>query len=197
MNPDISLWRRERHVVLWWLLGLVAALGLLGAVTRELGQQHLRDDAERTALRYADVVAATVPGLEAVFEAARRTRPDAGPAAPAAPGGRDLPLQAVRPRGPADAGLRRPRQHGAGAAASGPSIAEHQRPAHDNVQQIVLGGQNFIELKSGAGKPDRPPWYSEAYVPVLRDGRVIGVVEVYVDQTRADAGIRPSTAAWR
>ena len=66
------------------------------------------------------------------------------------------------------------------------------------MQQIVLGGQNFIELKSGAGKPDRPAWYSEAYVPVTRDGRVIGVIEVYVDQT-AGRGRHPvpNTAAWR
>ena len=68
MNHDSSLWRRERHVVLLWLLGLMAALALLGAVTRQLGQQHLRGDAEATALRYAEVVAATVPGLEAVFD---------------------------------------------------------------------------------------------------------------------------------
>ena len=189
MNHDSSLWRRERHVVLLWVLGLMAALALLGAVTRQLGQQHLRGDAEATARRYAEVVDATVPGLEAVFD------------------GRGA-------RGETLDQLRRLRQVGeifrfklfdrqgrqvlvsddldsmaAGAATLGPSIAEHRGAGNANVQQIVLGGQNFIELKSGAGKPDRPPWYSEAYVPVSRDGRVIGVIEVYVDQTQAEAGI--------
>ena len=189
MNHDSSLWRRERHVVLLWMLGLMAALALLGAVTRQLGQQHLRGDAEATARRYAEVVAATVPGLEAVFDGR---------------GARDETLDQ----------LRRLRQVGeifrfklfdrqgrqvlvsddlestaAGAATLGPSIAEHSGAGNANVQQIVLGGHNFIELKSGAGKADRPPWYSEAYVPVTRDGRVIGVIEVYVDQTQAEAGI--------
>jgi diguanylate cyclase (GGDEF)-like protein len=189
MNQDTSLWRRERHVVLLWMLGLLAALVLLGAVTRQLGQQHLRGDAEVTALRYAEVVAATVPALEDVFD------------------GRGA-------RGETLDQLRRLRQVGeifrfklfdrqgrqvlvsddldstaAGAATVGPSIAEHRGAGNANVQQIVLGGQNFIELKSGAGKPDRPAWYSEAYVPVIRDGHVIGVIEVYVDQTQAEAGI--------
>lgn len=50
------------------------------------------------------------------------------------------------------------------------------------VRELVLGGQPWIELKAGQDAT-RPPVYSEAYVPILRDGRVIGVVEVYVDQT--------------
>lgn len=189
MNPDVSLWRRERHVVLWWLLGLVAALGLLGAVTRELGQQHLRGDAEVTALRYAEVVAATVPGLHAVFDGGvlhgetldqlRRLRQV----------GEIFRFKLFDRQGRQVLVSDALQQADAGGAASGPSIAEHQGARNDNVQQIVLGGRNFIELKSGAGKPDRPLWYSEAYVPVQRDGRVIGVVEVYVDQTRAEAGI--------
>jgi diguanylate cyclase (GGDEF)-like protein len=189
MNEKPSLWRRERHVVLWWLLGLLVALALLGAVTRQLGQQHLRGDAEVTALRYAEVVAATVPGLSDLFD------------------GGSLHGQTLDQ-------LRRLRRVGEifrfklfdregrqvlvsddldkadpGASVRGPSIAEHQGQRNDNVQQIVLGGRNFIELKNGAGKADRPPWYSEAYVPVVRDGRVMGVIEVYVDQTRAEAGI--------
>ena len=175
--------------MLLWLAGLAAALLLLGQLTRSLGQQHLRDDAEATALRYADVVAATVPGLPALFE------------------GRGLQGETLEQ-------LRRLRQVGEifrfklfdregrqllvsddldralPTATAGQTIAQHQGSRNQNVQDIVLGGRNFVELKSGAGKPDRPPWYSEAYVPVQRDGKVIGVVEVYVDQTRAEAGIQ-------
>ncbi len=175
--------------MLWWLLGLLAALALLATVTRQLGQQHLRGDAEVTALRYAEVVAATVPGLDEVFEGA-------------APRGETLQqLRRLRQVGEIFRFKLFDRegrqllvsdvldQGGAADAPPGPSIAEHQGQRNVNVQQIVLGGSNFIELKSGAGKADRPPWYSEAYVPVLSDGRVMGVVEVYVDQTRAEAGI--------
>lgn len=170
MNPERSFWRREAPVVMMWLVGLLAALLLLGAVIRTLAQQHLRGDAETTALRYAEVVSATVPGLPGVFE------------------GRGLQGETLEQ-------LRRLRQVGEifrfklfdrdgrqvlvsddldraslPPIAAGPSIAEHQGARNQNVQAIVLGGRNFVELKSGAGKPDRPPWYSEAYVPVLRDG---------------------------
>ena len=189
MNPERSFWRREAPVVMLWLVGLLAALLLLAAVIRALSQQHLRGDAETTALRYAEVVSATVPGLPGVFE------------------GRGLQGETLEQ-------LRRLRQVGEifrfklfdrdgrqvlvsddldgvlpPPSAAGPSIAEHQGARNQNVQAIVLGGRNFVELKSGAGKPDRPAWYSEAYVPVQRDGQVIGVVEVYVDQTRSEAGI--------
>jgi diguanylate cyclase (GGDEF)-like protein len=50
------------------------------------------------------------------------------------------------------------------------------------VRELVLGGRPWIDLKAGQDAT-RPAVYSEAYVPLLKDGRVIGVVEVYVDQT--------------
>ena len=58
------------------------------------------------------------------------------------------------------------------------------------VGPIVLGGHSFIELKDGTGKPDRPPVYSEAYVPIRDGARVVGVVEVYVDQTARQASVQ-------
>jgi diguanylate cyclase (GGDEF)-like protein len=188
MNADVSLWRRERHLIVLWVFGLVAALLLLGAVTRQLAHQHLRGDAELTALRYAEVVEATVPAIDDVF------------AGHGADGQTLAQLDRLRRVGEIFRFKLFDRQgrqllvsddlgRGGGAAAPGPSISEHQGGRNENVQQIVLGGDSFVELKSGAGKPDRPAWYSEAYVPVKRDGRVIGVVEVYVDQTRAEAGI--------
>ena len=57
-------------MLLLWLLGLLASLALLGTVTRSLGQQHLRGDAETTALRYAHVVEATVPALDSLLAGA-------------------------------------------------------------------------------------------------------------------------------
>jgi diguanylate cyclase (GGDEF)-like protein len=67
-----------------------------------------------------------------------------------------------------------------------PTPAAPQRDAigHGNpkVRDLVLGGQPWIETKRGQDAT-RPAIYSEAYVPILREGRVIGVVEVYVDQT--------------
>ncbi len=71
MKTDRSSWRQEWRVLLLWLLALLAAFALLAAVTRALAQHHLQRDAEDIALRYADVVAATVPGLDALFAGQR------------------------------------------------------------------------------------------------------------------------------
>lgn len=50
------------------------------------------------------------------------------------------------------------------------------------VAKRLLAGGTHVEAARGA-PPHRPAFYAEAYVPVLRDGAVLGVVEVYVDQT--------------
>ena len=57
------------------------------------------------------------------------------------------------------------------------------------VRDLVLGGQPLVELKAGQDAT-RPRVYSEAYVPLQRDGRVIGVAEVYVDQTERARHVR-------
>ncbi|MBP0447398.1 EAL domain-containing protein [Roseomonas sp. SSH11] len=46
----------------------------------------------------------------------------------------------------------------------------------------ILRGEPLVETKKGV-PPNRPEYYSEAYVPLLQSGSVIGIVEVYVDQT--------------
>ncbi|MEE9589297.1 MAG: EAL domain-containing protein [Hyphomicrobiaceae bacterium] len=46
----------------------------------------------------------------------------------------------------------------------------------------ILKGQVHVVTKA-VQKPNRPPVYSEAYVPVVENGTVKGVVEVYVDLT--------------
>ena len=50
------------------------------------------------------------------------------------------------------------------------------------IAQRLLAGGTHVEAARGT-PPHRPAYYAEAYVPVRRDGAVIGVVEVYVDQT--------------
>lgn len=55
---------------------------------------------------------------------------------------------------------------------------------------VLTAGRPFTSVEDGSGKPDRPDVYVESYVPVLRDGRPIAIVEVYVDQTAKAAEIR-------
>lgn len=48
---------------------------------------------------------------------------------------------------------------------------------------VALSGGTFAKSLSGAGKADRPAYYSEAYAPVVKEGEVLGVTEVYLDQS--------------
>jgi diguanylate cyclase (GGDEF)-like protein len=58
------------------------------------------------------------------------------------------------------------------------SLGTHNPKAAD----VLASGRPHSEMKKGT-TPDRPPAYVEAYVPVLADGRLVAVTEVYVDQT--------------
>jgi len=51
-------------------------------------------------------------------------------------------------------------------------------------------GEPVIELEDGEGQDDRPRYYSEAYMPVIHDGALQGVIEVYVDLAEKAARYR-------
>jgi diguanylate cyclase (GGDEF)-like protein len=46
----------------------------------------------------------------------------------------------------------------------------------------IAGGEPLINVEEGEG-PDRPPFFAEAYLPVVVKGKTVAIVEVYVDQT--------------
>lgn len=58
----------------------------------------------------------------------------------------------------------------------------------DNAASVIQTGKGAVSLNDGRQKTNRPALYSEAYVPLeSTGGEVIGVVEVYVDQTATSA----------
>jgi diguanylate cyclase (GGDEF)-like protein len=72
--------------------------------------------------------------------------------------------------------------------------------AHNpEVAGAVLAGETVIEVKNGSEAAEegeeeeeelggeRPAFYSEAYVPVKLDGKVVGIMEAYVDQSAKGA----------
>ncbi len=63
---------------------------------------------------------------------------------------------------------------------SAEEFAEHTPEA----ARVVATGRAYFESGQGDGS-DRPLYYSEVYVPLFRDGRAIGTIEVYVDQTES------------
>lgn len=74
------------------------------------------------------------------------------------------------------------------------SVGSAQPDKHSAKAKTVFDtGQNIISIKDGTEKKDRPDVYVEAYVLAkAADGRKIGVVEVYVNQTYS-AGLARST----
>lgn len=53
-----------------------------------------------------------------------------------------------------------------------------------NAKKVIDTGQAIIEVEDGTQKQNRPDLYVEAYVPAVgAEGQVIGVVEVYIDET--------------
>ncbi|MGQ0485191.1 MAG: putative bifunctional diguanylate cyclase/phosphodiesterase [Hyphomicrobiales bacterium] len=57
-------------------------------------------------------------------------------------------------------------------------------PDEHNLRAVraIQMGEALVEVKEGT-PPHRPRRYGEAYVPVVRDGRLIAIAEVYVDRT--------------
>jgi diguanylate cyclase (GGDEF)-like protein len=174
---------KDRRPLVLWLFTLLAALAVVGGVMRAVAARVIARTAEDSALHYAQVLGAAVPGLPALMQQ-----------------GRIDPYTLDQLKGLRRVGAvfrfklydREGRQllvsddldRLATQPASGGSVlGDEHGEGSAVVKSLVLGGKNFIELKDGAGRPDRPASYSEAYVPLLRDGAVLGVVEVYVDQT--------------
>jgi diguanylate cyclase (GGDEF)-like protein len=68
-------------------------------------------------------------------------------------------------------------------------------PVHNpEAAEVVLEGHTEVEVEEGT-PPNRPAFYAEAYVPVSIDGRIIGIVEVYVDQSAKRAAFRARVAS--
>ena len=65
--------------------------------------------------------------------------------------------------------------------AAGPK-AEQLGTHNPSAAKVLGSGRAHSEMKTGRS-PDRPPVFVEAYVPVLSEGRLTAVTEVYVDQT--------------
>ncbi|NRF71102.1 EAL domain-containing protein [Aquincola sp. S2] len=172
-----------------WGAGLALVIALLAGVLRQAAQEQLERDTRHSALNWAHLAGSTVPDLEALFEGRG-----------VSPGARQQ-LERLRHASQVfrfklfdrrgilllvSDELDRDAASG-GPAAAGPRPDAYSAPA------AALAGSSLIVLKREQ-RPDRPAVYSEAYVPLLRDGRVLGIVEVYVDQVAQAASIERAFA---
>ncbi|MEO0363082.1 MAG: ATP-binding protein, partial [Pseudomonadota bacterium] len=77
------------------------------------------------------------------------------------------------------------------------SIAVEDLAEHNPDAAAVLStGKPVTFVEDGTEKANRPDVYVESYVPVRRGDAIVGVVEVYVDQTVDSAAIRASNRSF-
>lgn len=177
----------RRCAVLWFALALAAALSLLMA-GRTLSAAHIAASAERSAISYTRVIQAAVPGLRTLFE--QRT-PDPQTLA-----------QLARLRH-VDTVFRFKMFAADGAlllvsdqldepdfGADGRRLGDDHGTPKKEAAEVLTSGKAFVEFADGRDKPDRPDYYSEAYVPLTIGGETLGVIEVYVDQSALVADTR-------
>ncbi len=183
-----------------WVAGFVLAGFFLGWVIRAESERELRRGAQQTGVRWAQLARATVPDLPlallggGITPAAREQLQRLGRSGDVfrfklfdAAGRRvllsdDLAQPAALP----------PPSESDGIGHAGQDAAKLA------IRNQVLAGQihsDVIRKAVGEDRPDRPTVYSETYVPVMQGGKVLGVVEVYVDQADVAASIRQ--AVWR
>lgn len=66
------------------------------------------------------------------------------------------------------------------------NLSDHNAVAATVVQSLVP----YTDVKDGRDNPNRPDLYSETYLPLEKHGRIVGVMEIYFDQTATQADIR-------
>jgi PAS domain S-box-containing protein len=71
-------------------------------------------------------------------------------------------------------------------------LANNPDLAEDNWKALLVAntGRPYTQLQDGNDKEDRPDLYAETYVPVIRDGKLVAVVEVYIDETAEARAIK-------
>jgi signal transduction histidine kinase/CheY-like chemotaxis protein len=173
------------------LATLIAAAAFLALMAAGLGgflllnvttEQITRVHAERTALAWGDYVASNLARIEEIASGAEVNADERGF------------LQAARNIGDVflfklfdkSGRLRLVSDELGDRAAQGSRPTEHNQRA---LLAISRGGP-VTQIADGTEKPDRPDIYAESYIPVTRGGKLVGVAEVYVDQTTGASIIR-------
>jgi len=174
IKPGSKTLLRRATVPLWLAAAALALTAVVFGIGR-VAEEHLKTDAEHVALAWANFVGHAVPDADRIFagelpsEPARRQLEGLRTASNVfrfkffGPDGKLLLLS--------------------------DSLTEHPSPdsgggfSSPKAAQVAMGGANYIQFNDHGDGVKRPRIYSEAYVPMRRDGRLIGVVEVYVNQT--------------
>ena len=178
-----------------WVAGFVLAGFFLGWVIRAESGRELRRGAQQAGVRWAQLASATVPDLPLALSGGGIT-PAAREQLQRLAGGGVFRFKLFDA-----AGRRMLLSDDLAQAGALPAPSESDGIGHAAldaaklaIRNQVLAGQVHSEVIREA-RPGHPAVYSETYVPVMREGKVLGVVEVHVDQADLADSIRQ--AVWR
>jgi diguanylate cyclase (GGDEF)-like protein len=167
--------RRDILLVAGSALFFLAAVWAAFLVTSHAVNQLLHEDAEAEGEAWARYLAANVKDLDAIVAGAEPSAESMSFFEKAQKVGDVFLYKIFDPEG----GLRLASDNLGEVRKAGESIPVHNPEA----SEAVLRGKTEVEVKDGANKPNRPAFYAEAYVPAVENGTIIGIVEVYVDQS--------------
>jgi diguanylate cyclase (GGDEF)-like protein len=163
----------ERNLAIIVLVGAVV-IATSVAITRSTLHSAIEEDATIMAQGWADYLARTLPDIEAIAEGT----------APSMQSSRVLNLSkevgsVFRYKIFSRSGHLALISDDPEYALSGNANLDNHNPT---AADVIASGTPYIQIKEGNGNT-RPPFYGEAYVPLMRDGRAVATVEVYVDLT--------------
>lgn len=173
-------WRkiRELNWLLAWLAATTLAIIVLIIAGRSFSETHLRASAERSAVGYAEVIGAAVIDLESILKHGTPSPRALMQLSRLQEVGRVFRFKLFDKNGALLLVSDQMEQSGIDAR-SALGRGRTQQEAMD----VILSRESHVVLKDGREKPGRPDSYSEAYVPVVEGPDIVGVIEVYVDQT--------------
>ncbi len=172
-----------------WLAAALGGLAGLATVMKHAADEQLHADAEHVALQWATFMTHHVPGMDD-FLATGKISPDLLEELRAFHGGGEVMRFKIFDREGRQLIASDDLVAGR-VAVRGSSLGGEGGKKDDRIRAIAVAGGNVVHL-SREHQPGQPAVYSEAYVPVKRDGRVLGVIEAYVDQAAREQRIAAS-----
>ena len=166
--------RRDLVLGAGLIVFLLAAVWAAFLVTSQAVNQLLRQDAEAEGEAWARYLAANVKDLRQIVAGASPSAESMAFFEKAQKVGDVFLYKIFDPQG----GLRLASDKLEEVGKLSESIPVHNPDA----AEVVLEGETEVEVEEGTS-PNRPAFYAEAYVPAVENGNIIGIVEVYVDQS--------------
>ncbi len=172
----------EYSVLLVLLAGFIAVSGASYYLLNQTANRIVAEDAERTSLSWATYIGSELERIEEIASGGMLTSSE------------QQYLERVRQFGDvfrfklfdSKGRLRLVSDDLNTPVVNVPTDNEHSEKAN----KVLATGRPHVAIGDGTRKPDRPDIYVESYVPVIREGRTVAVVEVYVDQAANDVVIR-------